>query len=83
MTTTSRGEPPPDTPCPCGHTADEHDAVAARYCQATAQGGMHRRCICVPVSVPRPDDGMAVWKRRKGAKQLQEPGVSQNAAMAE
>jgi len=26
---------------------------------------------------------MAVWKRRKGAKQLQEPGVSQNAAMAE
>jgi hypothetical protein len=54
MTTTSRGEPPPDTACACGHPAEEHDAVASRYCRATAEGGMSRRCICVPVAMPRP-----------------------------
>jgi hypothetical protein len=53
-TTTSRGEPPPDTACACGHPAEEHDPVASRYCQATADGGMHRRCMCVPVAMPRP-----------------------------
>ena len=28
MKTTSRGEEPPDAPCLCGHTAEEHDPVA-------------------------------------------------------
>jgi len=53
MTTTSREEPP-DTACACGHTAEEHDSVAARYCRATADGAMGRRCICIPASMPRP-----------------------------
>ena len=38
MTTTLRTDPPPDTVCACGHTAEEHDSVASRYCQATAEG---------------------------------------------
>ncbi|WP_422275773.1 RGCVC family protein [Trebonia sp.] len=54
MTTPSRVEPPPDTACACGHTAAEHDSVASRYCQATTQGAIQRRCICVPASMPRP-----------------------------
>ena len=59
MMTTPRGEPPPDTPCPCGHTADEHDPVASRYCRATAEGALQRGCMCVPVSTRISYDGVA------------------------
>jgi hypothetical protein len=59
MTTTSRDEPPPDAPCPCGHTADEHDSVASRYCLATANGALGRDCMCVPVSTRFSYDGVA------------------------
>ncbi|HEY5400787.1 MAG TPA: RGCVC family protein [Trebonia sp.] len=52
MTTTSRGKPPPEVPCPCGHGADEHDALAARYCRATAEGGFTRSCMCVRAVSP-------------------------------
>jgi hypothetical protein len=52
MTTTSRGEPPPDAPCPWGHTPDEHDSVASRYCRATVLGALDRSCMCVPASLP-------------------------------
>jgi hypothetical protein len=58
MTRTSRGEPPPDPPCPCGHGADEHDALASRYCLATAEGGLDRRCMCVPSTVRISYDGV-------------------------
>lgn len=55
MTTASGGAPPPPgEPCPCGHTADEHDDLASRYCQATVQGGLPRSCMCVPASSPGP-----------------------------
>jgi hypothetical protein len=59
MTTTSHGKPPPDAPCPCGHSADEHDPVAARYCQATVGGALDRDCMCVPVSIRFSYDGVA------------------------
>src|ERR1700677_448428 len=52
MTAPSHGEPPPDTPCPCGHSADEHDPIASRYCRATVEGGLSRGCMCVPAPVP-------------------------------
>jgi len=50
-TTPSHGEPPPDM-CVCGHPADEHDLVAARYCKATVESALTRGCMCVPASVP-------------------------------
>ncbi|MGD0702764.1 MAG: RGCVC family protein [Trebonia sp.] len=52
ITTPSNGDPPPDAPCPCGHTADEHDLVASRYCRATVASALTRACMCVPASVP-------------------------------
>ena len=48
MTTPSRDEPAPDSQCPCGHAADEHDALATRYCQATVRGALDRLCMCYP-----------------------------------
>lgn len=30
----------------CPHGNDSHDAIASRYCAATASGGLHRRCAC-------------------------------------
>ena len=43
----------PEIPlCQCGHSAGEHDAVAARYCRATVSGELPRGCICVPVAGP-------------------------------
>ena len=32
--------------CPCGHPLDRHDAIASRYCSATASGNLMRGCIC-------------------------------------
>jgi hypothetical protein len=54
ITTPSSGKPSPDAPCPCGHTADEHDAVASRYCRATAEAGLDRGCMCVSAPLPIP-----------------------------
>jgi hypothetical protein len=53
MTTPPHGENPADPSCPCGHTADEHDLLASRYCLATVSGGLTRVCMCMPVPVSR------------------------------
>jgi hypothetical protein len=37
---------PPLALCCCGHEAAAHDAVAARYCAATAASTLDRACIC-------------------------------------
>jgi hypothetical protein len=49
MTAASHGAQPTEAPCPCGHTAGEHDALASRYCLATAAGGLDRGCMCALV----------------------------------
>ncbi|WP_425550972.1 RGCVC family protein [Actinoallomurus oryzae] len=54
MTLQPHCETPLPTLCACGHPVDEHDAVAARYCRATASGSLHRDCICVVTSGPLP-----------------------------
>jgi hypothetical protein len=59
MTTTPSGESPTDAPCPCGHTAEEHDSLASRYCLATAEGSLDRGCMCAPVSIRFSYDGVA------------------------
>jgi len=59
MTTPSSGQSPPDAPCPCGHTADEHDSLASRYCRATAEGALDRVCMCVAVTTRLSYDGVA------------------------
>jgi len=41
--------PAPDTAagrCACGHFEPGHDAIARRYCSATASAGLTRGCIC-------------------------------------
>ena len=32
--------------CACGHPDAQHDAIATRYCLATATGHLDRGCIC-------------------------------------
>jgi hypothetical protein len=32
--------------CHCGHTENEHDPVALRYCRATLADGLQRTCTC-------------------------------------
>ncbi len=32
--------------CACGHLLVRHDAIAARYCDATLAGVLPRGCIC-------------------------------------
>jgi hypothetical protein len=54
MTLQGNFETPLPTLCACGHNADEHDAVAARYCRATASGSLRRDCVCVVASGPMP-----------------------------
>jgi hypothetical protein len=54
MTTPTHGELPTDVQCPCGHTADEHDSLAARYCRATVTGDLDRGCMCVLAAMPLP-----------------------------
>jgi hypothetical protein len=51
---TSRGEPPLATPCHCGHAADDHDAIASRYCEATVVGALPRGCMCILITQPPP-----------------------------
>jgi hypothetical protein len=34
--------------CVCGHTTEDHDPVADRYCAATLTNGLTRGCICQP-----------------------------------
>lgn len=37
----------PDTECPvCSHPRENHDAIAARFCQATTSGALDRGCVC-------------------------------------
>jgi hypothetical protein len=33
--------------CACGHVLKTHDAIAARYCEATLAGVLQRGCICL------------------------------------
>lgn len=40
-------------PCACGHARSEHDAVASRFCAATASAGLARACAC-PVAQAAP-----------------------------
>ena len=46
------------TTCVCGHPRDEHDPIAARYCDATSAGSLERVCICavMPVAPSRSYD---------------------------
>ena len=41
-------EPGGDGPykCGCGHAAEAHDQIAARYCAATRSAHLDRGCIC-------------------------------------
>jgi hypothetical protein len=32
--------------CHCGHTDEQHDPVARRYCQATLSESLPRPCVC-------------------------------------
>ena len=50
MTTPANGDLSPDEVCACGHALAEHDALASRYCQATARGGLDRGCMCASVA---------------------------------
>ncbi|HVV08339.1 RGCVC family protein [Amycolatopsis sp.] len=35
------------TVCPaCPHATASHDAIATRFCAATASGVLHRGCVC-------------------------------------
>ncbi|MDN3352004.1 RGCVC family protein [Actinomadura sp. DC4] len=43
-------KPDDETLCACGHPADAHDAVAVRYCAATASSALTRGCVCTSVS---------------------------------
>jgi hypothetical protein len=38
-------EPTPEL-CGCGHPLQRHDAIAARFCEATLAGVLTRSCIC-------------------------------------
>ncbi len=39
---------PVETPAcaACPHPVDEHDAIAQRFCRATAVGALDRGCVC-------------------------------------
>jgi len=55
------GSPLPDdgavTPCAsCVHLAAGHDATSLRWCAATADSHLDRRCICLPGAVVAPVD---------------------------
>lgn len=39
--------------CGCGHPLADHDAIAARYCLATANGQLDRGCICAGIAAPQ------------------------------
>lgn len=39
--------------CRCGHPLADHDAIAARYCLATANGQLDRGCICADIAAPQ------------------------------
>jgi hypothetical protein len=51
-TDVSQNETPPSPLCACGHPIDTHDAVALRYCAATASGDLQRGCVCAPAPSP-------------------------------
>jgi hypothetical protein len=55
MTPALLDEPAPETAAPpeqtpacaaCPHPLDEHDAIAMRFCRATASAGHDRGCVC-------------------------------------
>lgn len=41
-----RGSGPVVEVCHCGHTEDQHDAVALRYCRVTLSAALPRPCTC-------------------------------------
>jgi hypothetical protein len=49
--TTEQTETPTETPseqsCPvCRHPREDHDRIAARFCDATVAGAFERACVC-------------------------------------
>lgn len=38
----------------CAHTWTEHDAIAARFCTATAAGHYERGCVCTTSPSTKP-----------------------------
>ncbi len=44
--------------CHCGHTEDQHDAVAMHYCRVTLSEALPRTCTCPigPRALPRSYD---------------------------
>ena len=55
--------------CPCGHRASDHDRVAARYCQATSTGALHRGCVCL-LALPQPFGPAAEGTGSRGSADL-------------
>ncbi|MEV6910019.1 RGCVC family protein [Amycolatopsis sp. NPDC051071] len=46
-------EPAADDRCPsCPHPLSAHDAIARRFCTATAAGGFSRGCTCATKPEP-------------------------------
>ena len=43
----------PAATCACGHPQAQHDRIAARYCLATAAGGLARGCVCADSTAPQ------------------------------
>jgi hypothetical protein len=41
------------TTCVCGHPQAQHDAIATRYCLATAVSHLTRGCVCADTAVPQ------------------------------
>jgi hypothetical protein len=37
--------------CSCGHLREQHDSIAARFCDATDLHHLTRSCICKPAPV--------------------------------
>ena len=36
----------------CGHPLETHDRIAERFCRATLEHALARKCICPPPDVP-------------------------------
>ncbi|QRP47907.1 RGCVC family protein [Amycolatopsis sp. FDAARGOS 1241] len=44
--------------CPvCPHESNSHDAIASRFCAATAAGELHRGCACAAGSLETEKEG--------------------------
>ncbi len=46
LRTAPSGEAPEETCAACPHDLAGHDAIALRFCRATATGSLERGCVC-------------------------------------